>query len=177
MLEKLGMAEQDLWVYEMRYRSSVGVLQQTWSVCSKSLGGLFTHMKETEMARRQVSEEQASGYGSCVPASLVPKWLCLLCPLSSTLTTPSRTTHHRPSTAPSRPCTTNRPRTGRSCQSWARPCPPSSKTVWQTRSSLRGRLGPTSGQGHSAWSTRRYYTNAKGFDGPTTTGTIYKKAY
>jgi hypothetical protein len=29
------------------------VLQETWSVCSKSLGGLFTRMKETEMARRQ----------------------------------------------------------------------------------------------------------------------------
>lgn len=37
----------------MRYRVAVGVLQETWSVCSKSLGGLFTRMKDTEMARRQ----------------------------------------------------------------------------------------------------------------------------
>ncbi len=37
----------------MRYRVAVRVLQETWSVCSKSLGGLFTRMKDTEMARRQ----------------------------------------------------------------------------------------------------------------------------
>lgn len=52
-LEKLGSLESDLWVHEMRYRVAVGVLQETWSVCSKSLGGLFTRMKDTEMARRQ----------------------------------------------------------------------------------------------------------------------------
>ena len=52
-LEKLGMAEQDLWVYEMHYRVAVGVLQETWGVCSKGLGSLFTRMKDTEMARRQ----------------------------------------------------------------------------------------------------------------------------
>jgi hypothetical protein len=37
----------------MRYRVAVSVLQETWSVCSKSLGGLFTRMKDTEMTRRQ----------------------------------------------------------------------------------------------------------------------------
>ena len=54
MVEKTGMTDQDLWIYEMRYRVAVGVLQETWAICSKGLGDLFTHMKATEMTRRQV---------------------------------------------------------------------------------------------------------------------------
>jgi hypothetical protein len=54
-LEKMGMNENglDLWVFEMQYRVAVGVLLETWGVCSSGLGGLFTRMKDTEMTRRQ----------------------------------------------------------------------------------------------------------------------------
>lgn len=54
LLEKSGSTEQDLWINEMRYRVAVTVLHETWAICSKGLGDLFTHMKQMELTRRTV---------------------------------------------------------------------------------------------------------------------------
>lgn len=49
---------------------AVSVLHETWNICSKGLGNLFTHMKQMEMTRRTVRTSDITQRGVVLGLSL-----------------------------------------------------------------------------------------------------------